>query len=116
MFASQRVTLDKGISKMPVMELKSITNEQEFVLSDSSAITVTQAILIPAAVSQDEAICVQGDDAKRAWSEYGKGKVEGEGRKKQEIDRIGSGWHCHDTQIENGSMSRVSVHFFVKKY
>lgn len=57
------------------MELKSITNEKEFVLSESSAITAAQEILIPAAVSQDEAICVQGDDAKRAWSEYGKGKM-----------------------------------------
>lgn len=84
MFASQRVTLDKGISKIPLMELKSITNEKEFVLSESSAITAAQEILIPAAVSQDEAICVQGDDAKRAWSEYGKGKWESGKRGKEE--------------------------------
>lgn len=61
---------------------------QEFVLSERSAISAAQEILMPAALCRDEAVCVRGDDAERTWCEcrWETGlKVEEEGENKQDI-------------------------------
>lgn len=50
-------------------------------MSESSAITAAQEIVMPAAPGQDEAVCVRGADAERAGCECGRKISKGGGRK-----------------------------------